>query len=660
VFGNDFRIENIIFKPRDESLIPDEKFTIIQKQYLEEVYYLQTVIEKSIITNQNKNFSVKDLCWTAFQNGDCVMQSPMNYWQGNIDRLHNDDDLQATLNCFKTVDPSQNIACMDANKIPVQEKAVFGGIKRTKFKECSNRNAKFTMPLLNRRKPSFLDKFYDLKLFKFDKVTANFEDESEDPCNESTISAKVFLVTYLLRNEEKIAPVAAQFEKDVIKATIEKFNAAADTSIFKDVIPDIKVRPLNLKLTYMLEISINEELEQESKQNAFIVIISYSIMFLYISLSLGNIFSLVGSNILLSLCGIFFILASVFMSYCLCAYLEIKASLISLEVIPFLILAIGVDNMFLIYHAVSKVPSNYPHTKIGVGLRSISSSVTLSSFAQILTFAVGLYIDIPALKTFCLTAMFALMFNYIFQVSAIPALLAIDLRRKAAGYCDLLPFYPTKNRLDISKPDPSYIYGFFKKVWKPLILSKPCKFLTFVIMISLFGLFFFAMYDLPLGLEQQLPVLKDGNLYNYFGDLKEYIEIGPIGSLIIENADYTDPKTLQVLDGLVDLLSKKENLTVPPFRIWYKGVVSLRDMSQVVPQIKIDCFRGVNPDDYINDFKKLTEYYLKFDLKDPCCSSYGLCGGQFYEDVEFKSVGLLGSYQQDQDQFPPLKTAKSK
>jgi hypothetical protein len=203
---------------------------------------------------------------------------------------------------------------------------------------------------------------------------------------------------------------------------------------------------------------------------------------------------------------------------------------------------------------------------------------------------------------------------------------------------DLLPFCPTKTRIDISKPDTSFIIGFFKNIWKPIILSKPCKFLTFVIMLGLFGLFPFAMYHLPLGLEQQLPVLKDGNLYNYFGDVKDYIEIGPIGSLIIENADYTDIKTIKVLDGLVDMLSMKENLTVPPFRVWYKGVVSLRDMSTVMPQIKVDCFPGVNPDDYIGDFKKLTEYFLKFDMKHPCCAAYGLCGGQFYEDVEFKSV----------------------
>ncbi len=639
MFGNDFRIENLIFKPRNESLLFDPNFSIISKDYLEEVYYFQTAIEKSSVKVIDKDYKVKDLCWTAFLNGDCVTQSPMNYWQGNLERLTKDDDIQQTLNCFKTVDPEQTITCMDGNKIPVQEKAVFGGITRTVVKSCvGNKNNVLTNGLDVSEKDSPFKKNF-LNIFSKEKDSTSSVREDDDPCNESTIAAKIFLVTYLLQNDQLLAPVSELFEQEIFEKIIQKFNDATDTSIFKEFIPDIEVKPLNLKINYMLEISINHELKAESKANAFIVLVSYSLMFIYIACSMGNICSFVGSNILLSFFGILFIMGSVFMSYCVCGYLQIKASLISLEVIPFLILAIGVDNMFLIYHSVSQVPSSSTATKIGVGLRSASSSITVASFTQILTFAVGLYIDIPALKTFCLTAIFALFFNYVFQMTAIPALLAIDLKRRSLGYCDLLPFCPVGKPQDISKTERSLISKFFKSCWKPLILSIPCKIISFAVMLSLFGLFFFALYDLPLGLDQQLPVLKDGNMYNYFGDIKKYIEIGPIGSLIIENADYSDDgKTINVINGLVELISQKDNLIVQPWRIWYQGVISLRDMSTAFPQIKNACFKGVDPEDYVHDFAKLTEYYLKIDLKNECCSSYGLCGGQFYEDIEFKAV----------------------
>ncbi len=52
-----------------------------------------------------------------------------------------DQDLSQTINCSKSVDPGQSIPCMDENKIPVIEKAVFGGITRKKEQSCNKFNA---------------------------------------------------------------------------------------------------------------------------------------------------------------------------------------------------------------------------------------------------------------------------------------------------------------------------------------------------------------------------------------------------------------------------------------------------------------------------------------------------------------------------------------
>lgn len=637
-FGKDFRIESLFLKPRDTKILEDNNFNIIQKEYIEEIYYLEKLLKEKTIEYKNNQYGFKNLCWTAFIKGNCVTQSPMNYWQGNLKRMLTDEDLDKTINCEKTVDPKQSIACMDANKLPVLAHAVFGGITKTKESgiACGYEFLK---------KKNILKKSFFGNIKKEIKLQNFREDETEDPCERYRITAKTLNISYLLNNEtQKTIEIAEKWEKEIAEKYIKEFNASRTTSFFKKYFPKAKIteKPLLLKITYMLQRTINDELKDETKQNYFIIIISYIIMFIYISLSLGKFYDSVRSNFLLSFFGMFYIIGAVYMSYAMCGFIGVKTSLISLEVIPFLILAIGVDNMFFIYHSIYSVPSNEVWLKVSAGLRNIGTSVTLSALTQIATFACGLYIGIPALETFCMTAIFALTFNYIMQMSVWPAFIAIDLRRKSLGYLDLLPFVKTENCVNVHSFPPRWEVKFFKNYWKKIVLSKICKIFTFISCAVFFILFFFALKQIPSGLDQQLATIKDGNLFNYFGDIKKYIEVGPEASIIIKTADYDNPDTYKLLDELMELLSKRKGLAKAPYLIWYRGVNNLRDF-WVLPEFQSSCFKGVEDiNSLVMDFDRLVQYYLTINMDSPCCKQFGICGGQFYDDIVFQH-GLISS-----------------
>jgi Niemann-Pick C1 protein len=102
----------------------------------------------------------------------------------------------------------------------------------------------------------------------------------------------------------------------------------------------------------MAERSIPDELINETDENMWIVIISYTAMFIYIGVAIGQFPSFVFSGFTLAIIGILIVLASVFSSMGVIAYLGIGFTMISAEVIPFLVLAIGVDNMFIIKSAI--------------------------------------------------------------------------------------------------------------------------------------------------------------------------------------------------------------------------------------------------------------------------------------------------------------------
>jgi Niemann-Pick C1 protein len=105
--------------------------------------------------------------------------------------------------------------------------------------------------------------------------------------------------------------------------------------------------------------------------------------------------------------------------------------MISAEVVPFLILAIGVDNMFLISRAEREIPESITSVeeRIGFAMKEIGPSIFTAALCESLAFFIGLATDVPALQNFCLVAGLGVVVDFFLQMTIFVGALAIDNKR---------------------------------------------------------------------------------------------------------------------------------------------------------------------------------------------------------------------------------------
>lgn len=147
----------------------------------------------------------------------------------------------------------------------------------------------------------------------------------------------------------------------------------------------------------------------------------------------------------------------------------------------FIILGLGVDDMFVIMSAFRKVNSEFKDLKlperIGKTLEKAGASITITSLTDIIAFLVGGTTVLPSLKSFCIFAAFCILLTYIYVVTFFVAVLTLDEKRLMKNRNGCCPCIIHKERKVWWEPKlmPRFIHFVYSK----LVLNKFGK--TFVI-----------------------------------------------------------------------------------------------------------------------------------------------------------------------------------
>ncbi|KAM4754098.1 protein patched homolog 1-like isoform 2-T2 [Cyanocitta cristata] len=140
------------------------------------------------------------------------------------------------------------------------------------------------------------------------------------------------------------------------------------------------------------------------------------------------------------LAGIFLVALSVAAGLGLCSLIGISFNAATTQVLPFLALGVGVDDIFLLVHAFSETGQNKRipfEDRTGECLKRTGASVALTSISNVTAFCMAALIPIPALRAFSLQAAVVVVFNFAMVLLIFPAILSMDLYRREDRRLDI-------------------------------------------------------------------------------------------------------------------------------------------------------------------------------------------------------------------------------
>mmetsp|Transcript_16341 Transcript_16341/g.26800 ORF Transcript_16341/g.26800 Transcript_16341/m.26800 type:complete len:902 (+) Transcript_16341:21-2726(+) len=462
----------------------------------------------------------------------------------------------------------------------------------------------------------------------------------------SISGAGAAIITYLLRNTAE-DQVEARLWEAVFLQTVSSFSSP------------------RVSLAYSSERSIEDELGRMNNNMALkvVVIVSYFAMFTYIAIALGRFPHPVQSRFLLGLAGVLVVAASLLISIVLCSIAGVKITPIISQVMPFLLLAIGVDNMFIMVKAFDRTRPILPiPSRLALTMGHVGPSIALASITESLAFFFGALTRIPALQALCIATGVAVLADLVLQVTCFASAIAWDAQRMQTMHMDCLPCFSCAevdyipintymisstmantyqdittadynkavHGIDSGKEQEEPIRRLIQGYYAPFVVRKSTKIATIV----LFGLVMLASVygftHLQLGLDQRQPLPYGSYLKTYFDALDEYVDVGPPLYIVTTSKDLSSRDAQVGLELLKNSVAGLQQYVAAPVFSWY---ADLKRWAQYCRGYLLEDGRYVPAEQFVS----WTREFVSQNLDDSCCVNKGLCGGAYAQDIAFNS-----------------------
>lgn len=337
----------------------------------------------------------------------------------------------------------------------------------------------------------------------------------------------------------------------------------------------------SIQVTYFTSLSRQQEFEGNTKSVIPLFSITYFLTITFAVISCLRL-SCIRNNVWLASCGVLSSGLAVLSSFGLMLFCGVPF-VVTVANAPFLILGVGVDDMFIMIasweQSLRKNDKSSIKSLLADTYTEAALSVTITTLTDVLAFFIGTWTAFPSVRSFCLYTGTAFVFCYVYTMTFFGAVLVLNHKREQGNrhWLTCMPVEVDKDQAESSclynaccigscSRQPSEPEGehpmsiFFKKYYGPFVTNKWIKLLMVLLYGAYLGGSIYGCTQIREGIDLRNLANDDSYVIPYYDDDERYFSTyGPrVMAVITESVDYWNET---VRSGIESCAQSLENIS---------------------------------------------------------------------------------------------------
>ncbi|XP_066545237.1 patched domain-containing protein 3-like [Amia ocellicauda] len=307
-----------------------------------------------------------------------------------------------------------------------------------------------------------------------------------------------------------------------------------------------------IEVSYFTSVSRQEEFVESAKAIVPLFSITY---FLAITFSIASCMRLdcVRNKVWVASTGVFSAGLAVLSSFGLLLWCGAQFSMTVVNS-PFLILGIGVDDMFIMISCWQQTKVHDPvEIRLAETYKEAAVSITITTLTDVLAFYIGIMTPFRSVQSFCLYTGTAVLFCYFYSITFFGAFMALNGRREESNRHSLTCMKVPRKCLDghskgysiccvggsyeeeTGREKPQPINSFFKNYYGPFLTKTWTKVFVILLYAGYLAASIYGCIQMKEGIDLKNLASDDSYVVNYYDYEDKYFSVyGPNVMVVVE------------------------------------------------------------------------------------------------------------------------------